>query len=327
MHTAATDQWTPTTALAGCHQSRLRRFWASHGLSVQSYLGGVTTTMEYAGGPPPRLRPDRLRIQLTASLPSQRQHQSDDFGWECWYATILGGWDSYDDPERGADVAAKLDTIFPGSGLQADPDELEVEIGGCELMLLRFDVPHPVFGEDVAVASFGESIYEAADALSQDLVDLLGPMVDLESQDPFVEQVMNASEHGWYDELLIVRSAGINEHFRGMGIGGWAVARAIGHLASEGTTLVALKAAPLNRSDFLRDVGADPDSRDDLTAEQAMAWDAACARIAANWIHHLGVHELDRHPGILFGPGGPNDALAATLVAWREGLLHDQVTR
>lgn len=267
-----------------------------------------------------RLRPDRLRIDLSVSLPSQRRDQEDDFGWERWYARIFAGWDVYDDPDRGAELAAGLDRIFPTSQIQADleqnDDELEVGIGGCELMLLRFDVPHPVFGEDVQVPSIGDSIYEAADALSQDLADLVGPLVDLEGEGPFVGQVMDAAEVGWYDELLIVRSVGIDKHFRGMGIGGWAVARAVSRLAPSETTLVALTAAPLSRSAFLRDLGADPDSRADLTPDQSLAWDAACRRIAANWRRHLGVEELDGHPRTLFAAGGDNEATAATLVGW-----------
>lgn len=186
-------------------------------------------------------------------------------------------------------------------------------------MFLPFDVPRPVFGDEVLVPSRGESIYDAADALSQDLADLVGPIVEMEGDDPFVEQVMDASELGWYDELLIVRSVAVERHFRGMGIGGWAVARAISQLAPAVTTLVALTAAPLNRSDFLRSFGADPDSRGDLTPEQSLAWEAACGRIAASWRRHLGVQELDDHPGVLFTVGGRNEVIAATLAGWQRG--------
>ncbi|MFJ9390429.1 hypothetical protein ACIRON_16505 [Nocardioides sp. NPDC101246] len=265
------------------------------------------------------LRPDWLRIDLSVSLRSQSHEQSDDLGWERWYARIFAGWDVYDDPDRGAKIAASLDRIFPPASGRADlgecTDELEVEVGGCELMLLRFDLPHPVFGKDVRVPSTGLSIFEAADALSQDLADLVGPIVDLEGESPFVDQVMDAAEDGWYDDLLIVRSVGIDKHFRGMGIGGWAVARVVNRLAAA-TTLVALTAAPLNRSEFLRELGAAPDSHADLTPEHSLAWDAACGRIAANWQLHLGVEALHGHPHTLFTAGGDSVALTATLASW-----------
>jgi len=196
----------------------------------------------------------------------------------------------------------------------AEDGEVTVRVGGCEFMVLRLDEAHPVFGDEVAVGSYGDAIYDAGDALAQDLADILGPLTGGAGDDPFVEEVMDATEAGWYDSLVLLRTIGIHELFRGQGIGAWAAARGIVQLAPSDTSLVALKASPLNRTKFLKSIGvADPDSHRDLTPAETAAWDAACARIGANWQQGLGLVALTDHPGVIYAPGGMNAALAATL--------------
>lgn len=80
------------------------------------------TTTEH-GEPHNGLRPDRLRIELSVSLSSDRHRESDVFGWECWYARIFAAWDTYEDPQRGAEIANRLDSISLDGAFDADPED------------------------------------------------------------------------------------------------------------------------------------------------------------------------------------------------------------
>lgn len=258
-------------------------------------------------------QPHWLRLELSVELPSRREHQSDDFGWDCWRGSIVAGLDTNGDADLAATLIGALAEELP-TGVLAEDGEVTVHVGGCEFMVLRLDEVHPVFGDEVAVGSYGDAIFDAGDALSQDLADILGPLTGGAGDEPFVEEVMDATEAGWYDSLVLLRAIGIGDLFRGHGIGAWAAARGIVQLAPSDTTLVALRAAPLNRSKFLKSIGvADPDSHRNLNPAETAAWDAACARIGANWQHGLGLVALTDHPGVLYAPGGMNKALAATL--------------
>ncbi|MFS0884454.1 hypothetical protein [Aeromicrobium sp. 179-A 4D2 NHS] len=255
--------------------------------------------------------PGWLRLELSVDLSSRQEDESDDFGWDSWRGSIVAGWEVDVDLEP-AHVGA-LTAEFPRE-IFVEDGEITVHVGGCELMVLHLDEGHPVFGDQVAVGPYGPAIYDAGDALAQDLADVLGPLTQGAADDPFIQEVMDASEIGWYDSLVLLRSIGIHERFRGEGIGAWAAARAIMQLARSETALVALKAAPLNRTKFLSSIEvADPEAHRDLSPAEAAAWDAACVRIAANWQKSLGLASVTHHPGVLFAPGGQNKALVATL--------------
>lgn len=254
-----------------------------------------------------------LRLELTINLSSRLEEGSDEFGWESWLGSITAGWDTEDDTDFESALTDALLKMFPNRVL-SENGEVSVHVGGCEFMRLNLDEPHPVFGKEVAVGSYGNSIFDAGDALSQDLADLLGPLTGGAGRQPFIDEVMDVAEFGWYDSLVLLRSIGIHKFFRGQKIGAWAAARGIAQLAPAPTTLFALNTSPLSRTEFLTNLGvADPDSHRNLTTAETAAWDDACARIGANWQKHLGLAALAEHPTVLYSPGGMNEALSATL--------------
>ena len=263
-------------------------------------------------------RPDWLRLDLTTSANSQIQSQGDEVGWELWSGRIVAGWDCAADPSRAASVAAHL-AVDVGEELWVE-GHVTLPVGDCELWLLRLGELHPVVEDQVDLVTGPISVFDAADAISQDLADVVGPLVFSETDQAvgmFLPEVDELTDGAWLEQLLILRSISVVRPLRGCGVGAWAAARALTVLARDEGTLVALLAAPLSRSAFLRDHGFRDTDAGPLGVAEKAAWDRASAAIGDHWRRTLGLQPVKGEPRVLVGVGGTNDARSATLRRWR----------
>jgi hypothetical protein len=226
-------------------------------------------------------RPDALELTLSINVSSRVDSEADEFGWQVWDGLIRAVWDLSDDASEE----------LPGSGEGwdgADPevvdDTMRLPVGELTRWMLPLDFDEPF------------ALFEAADAIAQDLCDVVAPIVG--DHQLLINDCYSLTGQEWFDRLLVLRAIELLPQLRGHGVGAWASARSVRLLASDSATLLLTKAAPLHREPFLRD-DADP-QREFTTAEES-AWQRAQLRIAAHWQQNLGLIPLPHNPAILIG--------------------------
>jgi hypothetical protein len=247
------------------------------------------------------------------------EETSDEFGWQVWQGDIEAIWDLADpealhDPDLPSiDLQPFLTNAhgWAGTAAQVSGSRVRLRIGRLERWLLSLDGDdHSGTGDNVIESA--SDLFEAADAISQSLQEVVAPLVG-------TTEVLSDEcyRFGYLDRLLVLAEVEIVPQLRGYGIGAWASARSIKALARDECTLIVAKAAPLDASEFR--TGNDRDSDRDLTPSECAAWDAAQLKIATYWRSRLGLVPLSTDTRILVGTTSSVDAaLRKTLAAWRQ---------
>ncbi|WP_131801679.1 hypothetical protein [Klenkia soli] len=243
----------------------------------------------------PWRRPDFLELVLTTRAESREGSEADEFGWQVWEGSIYAAW--------YVDGGVREDLPTDGSGWRGsdpihDEDTMKLVVGELDRWMRRLDL------DDTS------DLLEAADAIAQDLLDVVEPIA---GRDDVLTQVCyDLTDQDWIDRLLVLRVAEVIPQVRGWGVGAWASARSVQLLAPDAGTLMLTKAAPRDRTPFL----ADPDR--ELSPSEQRAWTATQNKIAAYWCQTLGLTPLPDNPAMLIGTlDTMEDAMQATLAVWQ----------
>ncbi|GAB7005832.1 hypothetical protein JCM18899A_33050 [Nocardioides sp. AN3] len=183
--------------------------------------------------------------------------------------------------ERAPDATTRG---WRGSEAVLDEDELILPLGRISAHAIRFGNQPRTPGAEKVETGWG--LFEAADAISQGLASTVCPMLDVNSPDMFIEEVLEVIEDEYVDEILVMDETELDPQARRRGIGAWADARVITALAPSASTLIVAKAAPLHRADFLPE-GAD--TRREFTAEESAAWHQGQQSLWTYWSQTLGL--------------------------------------
>jgi hypothetical protein len=259
-------------------------------------------------------RPDLLEVDLSTNLRSGVLTQMEEFGWQAWCGTVYGVWELNDEESPIPDDVPGLEEVgFLDEPVDVDEEDYQVRLrlGRVTAHAIRLgEMPRMPGAQHLVEA---DDLFTAADEISQLLSDIVGPLVG-DGLDMFSVEVMAAVGHDAYlDELLVMDETELDHRFRGVGIGAWVDARVIHALAPNETTLVAAKAAPLSRSDFLP---RDADPHRDFTPAERAAWRRGQQTLCHYWSRTLGLSRLEGQDGLLVGLGGANEARQATLDRW-----------
>ncbi|GAA1560424.1 hypothetical protein GCM10009741_77020 [Kribbella lupini] len=164
--------------------------------------------------------------------------------------------------------------------------------------------------------SDGRDLLEAADDAAGDLEELVGPLVARpdDDDDLWSAGVIDAwPEADMTNAVILLRSVNVTPVMRGHLLGAWVAAQAV-NLFDQGSTLVATKAAPLDR----RDAIAGLDYNGELTPEHAALWSAEQDRLANHWQTHLGLRPMSDVLSILtWHTSYRNDTIERTLGLWQ----------
>jgi hypothetical protein len=267
-------------------------------------------------------RPDGLHLQLSVGLGSRVEVTSDEFGWQVWQGDIEAIWDLVDAEDLRYPARPSIDQLpflanapgWAGTAAEVSDSRVRLRIGRLERWLLSLD------GDDLSgtadnVIESPYDLFDAADAISQSLHEVVAPLVG--STEVLSNECYTLAGNDYLDRLLVLAAVEIVPQLRGYGIGAWASARSIMALARDECTLIVAKAAPLEASEFR--TGPDRDSDRDLTPTECAAWDAAQVKIASYWQSRLGMVPLSTDTRILVGTtGSAAEALRDTLAGWAE---------
>lgn len=245
-----------------------------------------------------------------------------NLGLNYWIMTVGVEWDE-GDPLLTEAIATHLGLDDPAwedveaaladHGIEFDTDH-NVWVGAqeCVTATLYSDLNRAAGREYL---HNGDSLFYSADAESNDLNELVAPIVDLE--DPTMmwsEEVLSEFEDAEDADLaILLRSVRITPVMRGHHLGAWAAAQAIA-MFDHGRSLVATMAAPLARQDG---VSGFIDDHQDFTDDEQTLWNLEQTRLAAHWAKHLGLTALASHPNVLvWHSAQQNEALDKTLALW-----------
>lgn len=256
-------------------------------------------------GHPLRLTPPSVFLEVSSEA-GRSSHW--DLGLETWVLRIGVSWeDAIDDlaealsEHLGRPIAdhSELERVAAAHGVYvADDDDLETCVGEQIVIKAKFhDSYAEPSGRDRIVD--GASLLEAADAAAHDLLDVVAAITDLSDDAPFwctpeLAEVLPGSEGA--GAVLILQSVWVTPVLRGNALGAWAGAQGVAIL-SDLNTVVALKAAPLERRDAVP--GEQPAFPPELTPEQSAHWHAEQDRLADHWRTRLGFEPLPSDPTVL----------------------------
>jgi hypothetical protein len=162
-------------------------------------------------------RPDALELELSASLSSRNRGGDDEYGWQVWTGDVHAVWDLADVTADGEDGPLAPPSAAAFGWRSASPvtdgDEVRLLVGQLERWLLPLDFDDPGM------------LFEAADAITQDLAGVVAPIVG--NEELFQPDCYELTEQEWFDHLLVLRSIELIPQLRGHNIGGWASARSV----------------------------------------------------------------------------------------------------
>ncbi|MGR7023286.1 hypothetical protein [Geodermatophilus sp. URMC 62] len=202
-----------------------------------------------------------------------------------WDGLIRAVWDLDEDGDDGAseDLPGSGDG-WDGADPEVDDDTFRLPVGELTRWMLPLDFDEPF------------ALSEAADAVAQDLCDVVAPIVG--DHPLLIDDCYELTSQDWFDRLLVLRAIELVPQLRGHGVGAWASARSVKQLAPDSGTSILTKAAPLHREPFMRD---DTDPHREFTPAEERAWRGAQQEIAAHWQQNLGLIPLPHNPAILIG--------------------------